>query len=160
LLLGRGTPAETVLTEIEQAQRLAREGLAETKRALYSLRGDARPLSETLAGLAAGATFTVDGDGQPVGPEVSLALERTVQEALTNVRKHVPGARVGVTLRLRAEGYEVEIRDEGASAPSALADSGDGDGLTGMRERAELLGGRLEAGAVGRGFRVLLSIPA
>jgi signal transduction histidine kinase len=79
---------------------------------------------------------------------------------LTNVRKHVPGARVGVTLRLRAEGYEVEIRDEGASAPSALADSGDGDGLTGMRERAELLGGRLEAGAVGRGFRVLLSIPA
>ncbi len=163
LMLNRGAPAETVRAQIDQAQRLAREGLAETKRALYSLRGEARPVPETLAKLAAdaGASFraSVSGD-EPVAPEVSLALERTVQEALTNARKHAPGATVAVALRLGPDGHEVEVSDDGARSPALLATSGGGYGLTGMRERAELLGGRLEAGPAGKGFRVWLWIPA
>jgi signal transduction histidine kinase len=163
LMLNRGAPAETVRAQIDQAQRLAREGLAETKRALYSLRGEARPVPETLAKLAAdaGASFTASVSGEePVAPEVSLALERTVQEALTNARKHAPGATVAVALRLGPDGHEVEVRDDGARSPAVLATSGGGYGLTGMRERAELLGGRLEAGPAGKGFRVWLWIPA
>jgi signal transduction histidine kinase len=165
LMLNRGAPAEAVRVQIDQAQRLARDGLVETKRALYSLRGDVRPVRETLAKLAAdaGAPFTADvagGADQHVAPEAGLALERTVQEALTNARKHAPGAQVAVALRLRPDGYEVEIRDDGAREPAVLAGSGGGYGLTGMRERAELLGGRLEAGPVGKGFRVWLWIPA
>jgi signal transduction histidine kinase len=165
LMLNRGAPAETVRAQIDQAQRLAREGLAETKRALYSLRGEAAPVPETLAKLAAdaGASFSADVTGgaeEGVAPEVSLALERTVQEALTNTRKHAPGATVAVALRLGPDGHEVEVRDDGARAPAVLATSGGGYGLTGMRERAELLGGRLEAGPAGKGFRVWLWIPA
>jgi signal transduction histidine kinase len=162
LMLDRGAAAETVRAQIDQAQRLAREGLAETKRALYSLRGDARPVRDALAGLAAtaGASFVAEGDPRAVEPEASLALERTVQEALTNTRKHAPGARVAVTLRLGPDGHQVEVRDDGPREPAVLADSGGGYGLTGMRERAELLGGRLEAGPDGKGFRVWLWIPA
>jgi signal transduction histidine kinase len=165
LMLNRGAPTETVRAQIDQAQRLAREGLAETKRALYSLRGEARPVPETLAKLAAdaGASFRADVTGaadEDVAPEVSLALERTVQEALTNTRKHAPGATVAVALRLGPDGHEVEVRDDGARSPAVLAASGGGYGLTGMRERAELLGGRLEAGPAGKGFRVWLWIPA
>jgi len=65
-----------------------------------------------------------------------------------------------VALRLASDGYEVEVRDDGARGPTPLGATGGGYGLTGMRERAELLGGRLEAGPYGPGFRVWLWIPA
>jgi signal transduction histidine kinase len=162
LMLGRGAPADAVRAQIDQAQRLARDGLAETKRALFSLRGDAKPVPEAVAKLAAdaGAAYTVEGATVAVGPEAGVALERTVQEALTNARKHAPGAEVSVALRLATDGYEVEVRDDGARGPAPLGETGGGYGLTGMRERAELLGGRLEAGPDGPGFRVWLWIPA
>ncbi len=162
LLLRRGSPADEVLEQIDQAQRLARDGLAETKRALYSLRGASRPLPEAVAALAetAGAQLRVEGEPAPVEPETSLALERTVQEALTNARKHAPGGAVTVVLRFDPAAYEVEVTDTGAAGGRApLAGSGGGYGLTGLRERAELLGGELRAGLDGRGFRVWLRIP-
>jgi signal transduction histidine kinase len=162
LLLSRGAGPDAVRAQIDQAQRLAREGLAETKRALYSLRGDARPLPQALAALAetAGARLDVEGEPRAVEPEASLAMERTVQEALTNVRKHAPGAAVDVTLRYLPEAFAVEVVDSGGSGPP-LSITGSGHGLTGMRERAELLGGRLEAGPDprGTGYRVALWIP-
>jgi signal transduction histidine kinase len=163
LLLSRGAPPEAVRAQIDQAQRLARDGLTETKRALHSLRGEARPLPEALGALAetAGARLTVEGEPCPVEPEASLALERTVQEALTNVRKHAPGATANVTLRFLPDGYAVEVVDSGGGTTD-VSDSGPGYGLTGMRERAELLGGRLEAGPDprGNGYRVALWVPA
>jgi signal transduction histidine kinase len=167
LLVRRGAPAEAVLGQIDQAQRLAREGLEETRRAVYSLRGQARPLSESLRSLAeaSGARFDVHGDPRPVEPEVGLALERTTQEALTNARKHAPGATTSIDLRFLDGWYEVEVRDTGAAdGGSVLADSGGGYGLAGMRERAELLGGELSAGPYpvapdGSGYRVWLRIP-
>src|SRR5439155_16886870 len=62
LLLARGAPAETVRAQIDQAQRLARDGLAETKRALFSLRGEAKPVPEAVRRLAAdaGAAYTIE----------------------------------------------------------------------------------------------------
>jgi signal transduction histidine kinase len=126
------------------------------------------PLDVALPRLAAdsGATYTVHGDVRELGPEAALAFHRTVQEALTNVRKHAPGATAGVALRYQPDGCEVEIVDSGPrdAAPAELAGAGAGYGLAGMRERAELLGGTFEAGPYpvgpdGKGFRVWLRIP-
>nr|WP_221462418.1 histidine kinase [Streptomyces olivoverticillatus] len=77
---------------------------------------------------------------------VERAAFRTVQEALTNVRKHAPGAKVRVTVREEASGLLVEIRNGPAdSAVPAPELPGGGHGLVGLRERAQSLGGILEA---------------
>jgi signal transduction histidine kinase len=168
LLLRRQAGGDEVLALVEQAQRLARDGLHETRRALESLRGSLAPLDVALPRLAAdsGATYTVHGEVRELGPEAALAFHRTVQEALTNVRKHAPGATAGVTLRYQPDCCEVEIVDPGprGAEPAGLAGAGAGYGLAGMRERAELLGGTFEAGPYpvgpdGKGFRVWLRIP-
>ncbi|MFF0623092.1 sensor histidine kinase [Streptomyces sp. NPDC004296] len=96
-----------------------------------------------------------DGAGRPRGGRtVERAAFRTVQEALTNVRKHAPGARVrvrvdavelGAAERIR-EGLRVEIRNGPPDATAAVpALPGGGHGLVGLRERAQSLGGTLEA---------------
>jgi signal transduction histidine kinase len=167
LLLRRDAPPEAVLQQVDQAQRLAREGLEETRRAVYSLRGDARPTMESVRDLAqtAGARLELVGEPQPMTPEGGLAVERTVREALTNIRKHAPGATATVTLSYFDDRVEVEVCDTGRAGPSGapppLTDAGSGYGLAGMRERAELIGGELKAGPVddGKGFRVWLTIP-
>jgi signal transduction histidine kinase len=89
---------------------------------------------------------------------VKVTLYRCVQEALTNVRKHADASRVEVALRYKAEGTELQVADVGRS--SAASENGDGHGLIGMRERAELLGGSLDAGPTSEGFQVRLWIPA
>ncbi|WP_163504818.1 sensor histidine kinase [Fodinicola acaciae] len=165
LMLKRRDDPDEVLSHVDKAQRLARDGLAETRRALASLRGDVRPLPEAIGALAADASaeLSIDEPVPELSPEVSVAVVRTVQEALTNTRKHAAGAHVTVSLRFPPGAVEAEITDTGASAaaPQALAESGGGYGLAGMAERAELLGGRVEAGpaADGKGFRVWLRIP-
>lgn len=163
LMLKRRDDPDDVLKHVDKAQRLARDGLAETRRALASLRGDVRPLAEAIGALAADASaeLSVDEPVPELSPEVAVAVVRTVQEALTNTRKHAAGARVSVSLRFPPGAVEAEITDTGARAKAvgALAESGGGYGLAGMAERAELLGGRVEAGPDGKGFRVWLRIP-
>lgn len=88
-----------------------------------------------------------------------LALYRIAQESLTNVLRHA--AATTATLRLVEDGgfYVLSIRDNGSGSGAPKHDSG-GRGLLGMRERAELLGGKLEAGAAdGGGFLVTARIP-
>jgi signal transduction histidine kinase len=171
LLLAHGGTADDVRQRIETAQRLARDGLEETRRAVLSLRGERAPLPETLRALAgtAGATYYQEGEPGPLPAPAALAFERTVQEGLTNARKHAPGATVTVTMRFQADHDEVEIRDSGAAGPVGAVPaggtvSGGGYGLAGMRERAALIGGELvtesvATGAEGRGFRVWLTVP-
>ncbi|MFI5905958.1 sensor histidine kinase [Dactylosporangium sp. NPDC051541] len=161
LLLRRGAASEAVLQQIEQAQKLAREGLDDTRQAVLSLRGDARPTVEAVRALAqnAHAKVAVDGVAEALTPEAGLAVERTVREALTNVRKHAPGSAVRIRLAYSAEQVEVEVCDSGSTAPPTLHDTGTGYGLAGLRERAELLGGKLDAGPMGEGFRVWLTLP-
>lgn len=162
LLIRRADP-DVVLERVERAQRLARDGLAETRQALESLRGRTRPVDETVRGLAADsdARFRQEGSVRDLAPEVSVAVARTVQEALTNARKHAPGARITVALRYGDADCGVEIRDAGsAGSPGPLATTGGGYGLAGMRERAELLGGTLLAGpCADGGFQVSLRLP-
>jgi signal transduction histidine kinase len=154
------------LAAVERAGKLAREGLEEARRAVGSLRGETLPGPDLLRKLAADfeqdtgipVHLEVEGAARDLPAEGRLALYRVAQEALTNVRKHADTTSVDMTLVYRDGGVELAVENEGRNRPSPLA--GGGFGLSGMRERAELLGGRLEAGPTGQGFRVHLWIPA
>ncbi len=77
---------------------------------------------------------------------------------MTNVRKHAPGAKVSIRLEYAEHQVMLDVRDSGGS-PGELTGTGAGYGLLGMRERAELLGGSLEAGPGEEGFVVTLKVP-
>lgn len=76
-------------------------------------------------------------------PAIQLAVYRIVQESLTNVGRHAQAHSVTITLAEDGSDYVVTVADDGRGLPEGGAD--DGRGLTGMQERAELLGGRFEA---------------
>ncbi|GAA4900826.1 sensor histidine kinase [Streptomyces coeruleoprunus] len=95
------------------------------------------------------------------GPAVEAAVFRIVQEALNNVRRHAPGSRVAVAVAPGEGSLTVEVRNgPSAEACSDSLPSGGGHGLAGLRERAELLGGRLSAGPCPEGgFMVRAVLP-
>jgi len=169
LLAGQGGGAGSQLADaIERAHRLARTGLEEARRAIGMLRDDALPGPERLGDLAGqferdsgiSCTVTVTGAQRPLTAEGRLTLYRVAQEALTNVRKHAEADRVDIRLGYEPAGTRLTIRDSGANGESVPRCEGTGYGLTGMRERAELLGGTLAAGPAGDGFGVELWVPA
>jgi signal transduction histidine kinase len=161
LLIERGADREQILERVVAARGMARDGLAETRQALSALRGELTPLEEFLTQLvssADGAEATITGERRPLPAETSQAVRRVAQEALTNVRKHAPGAEVEVRLDYGEHQVTLVVRDSGGS-PGELTEAGAGYGLLGMRERAELLGGSLEAGPDEEGFVVSLKVP-
>ncbi len=162
-LLARDRGADPDVVEgLERAHHLAATGLAEARQAIAALRGDALPGPERLRELAdafPNAALTVTGTPREHSSEQRLALYRTAQEALTNVRRHSAADRVDIRLHYAADGTTLIVQDHGPGAPVALGAAGSGYGLTGMRERAELLGGRLAAGPTEDGFRVELWLP-
>jgi signal transduction histidine kinase len=109
----------------------------------------------------------VSGAGRPLSPALALSVYRVIQEALTNVVKHAPGARASVDLAVSARAVSIAVTDDGA-VPGAGAGTGAGDdpqraaghGITGMRERVSAFGGLLVAHPAGvRGFQVRARIP-
>ena len=98
----------------------------------------------------------------PVPVGVDLSAYRIAQEALTNTLKHAGPARATVRVRYDAEAVEVQVQDErlpdsaGGSPPTSRG----GNGLVGMRERVQLLGGTLTAGPVEGGWSVSARLPA
>jgi len=172
-LLAQGADPEAVRARVQRAHELARQGLNETRRAVGALRGDApEPVAARLRKLVAdhntiaerAAEIEITGRLDGVSPRVAEAVFRTVQEALTNARKHAPGALVRVRVTASDGDLRAVVEDDGAElslvpAPDALSQSGGGFGLLGMRERAEQLGGELEAGSTERGWRVRLRVP-
>ncbi|MBL1100458.1 sensor histidine kinase [Streptomyces coffeae] len=162
LLIERGEDSGKVLERVVAARGMAREGLTETRQALSALRGEMVPVEDFLRESAAaeGAGFATEGERRMLSAEAGLAVRRVAQEALTNVRKHAPGARVRLRLVYAEREVSLEVSDDGARRPAAgLSATGSGYGLLGMRERAELLGGTLEAGPEGEGFTVRLRVP-
>ncbi|MCL2732570.1 MAG: histidine kinase [Actinomycetia bacterium] len=137
------------------AQRIASDGLAETRRAVHALRADTPPLDEELARMAAvheerhGAAVTteVSGPRGELPSEPAMALVRTAQESLVNAAKHAP--RQPVRLHLAYGDADVTLTVSNPLGPAAadgFATLDSGYGLTGMRERLLLLGGTLTAG--------------
>ncbi|MFG3365423.1 sensor histidine kinase [Streptomyces sp. NPDC090032] len=162
LLIERGADLDQIHERVVAARAMARDGLTETRQALSALRGEMTPLEDFLRELVAtdGATVSVEGVRRPLSVEASQTVRRVAQEALTNVRKHAPGAKAQVRLEYGSAEVTLEVRDSGSSAPSGeLTVSGSGYGLLGMRERAELLGGTLVAGPCEEGFTVKLKVP-
>ena len=158
-------------TAIDRAHHLAVAGLDETRRAMRALRGEELPGPERVPALArafeeqSGLPVAVEIQGEPrqLEPDARLALYRTAQEALTNVRKHATPERVELVLDYRADETVLVVADHARDRlPVVVTDANGsgGYGLTGMRERAELLGGELSAGPTGDGFRVELRLPA
>ncbi|HEY0718456.1 MAG TPA: sensor histidine kinase [Streptosporangiaceae bacterium] len=153
---------ERALEVLGAAQRLASDGLTETRRAVHALRADALPLDQELSQAArahrerygADVAFTVGGTSRALPPEATVALLRTAQEALVNAAKHAPGLRVSIRLDYGdGEICLIVVNDlpgdgpaPGTAAPG-LRTLDAGYGLTGMGERLRLLNGTLVTGA-------------
>ena len=147
----------------------SKEALDEVRGVLGLLRGDeSAPLTPgpDLAALVplveetrrSGARVTLDDRLLPrPGRPVQLAVYRVVQEALTNARRHAPGAAIEIALEREADRAVVTIRDRrpDAAPPNPV----DGNGLTGMRERAAALGGTLALMPRDDGLEVVLHLP-
>jgi signal transduction histidine kinase len=99
------------------------------------------------------------GDLGPVPPVVGRCAYRVVQEALTNVIRHAPGAAATVRVEARDGRLHVEVTDRGGAAAGKVSASG-GHGLVGMRERVEMLHGTVQAGPLdGGGWAVRATLP-
>jgi signal transduction histidine kinase len=104
-------------------------------------------------------TLTVTGDPVELSPGLDMSAYRIVQEALTNALRYAPGSTVGVTVTY-GKTLQLEVRDSGARVNGKPPIKGSGHGLVGMRERAALFGGELQAGpAPGGGFLVRARLP-
>jgi signal transduction histidine kinase len=161
-LLAIGDTARTALTEMrgllgilredadaDVADRSPQPGLAQ----LNDLLDAARQAS------GAGTRLILSGRSVDLDPVVGLAAYRIAQEALTNARRHAPGAAVDVELQYLDDRLRLRVRDNGPGP--ADEPSPGGHGLAGMRERAASVGGEMWAGAaVGGGFVVEVTLPA
>jgi signal transduction histidine kinase len=186
----RGSEVVKAMECIERAVAFTRDGMTETRRAILALRegsdaDDGKAAAPTAGAATAGAAptrlvaelrkltedYQADGDAiidleligepRPVGAEAALTAYRTAQEALTNARKHAPGAPVTVGLTFSSGHLEVRVVNPLPAADGAgpLARAGAGYGLTGLRERAALAGGTLTAGPQDGQWSVHLRIP-
>jgi len=149
---------------VQQARRLAVQGLEETRQAVHALRDEPVALAEQLASLAArdGAELTVTGAPRPLAADAGLALYRAAQEAVTNARKHAPGAPVSIRLDFDPQSTTLRVTNglcPTTEATSELSTTGGGFGLQGMRERVELLGGQVVAEPNALGFTVQVAVP-
>jgi signal transduction histidine kinase len=100
----------------------------------------------------------LEGESRMLPPAASLSGYRIVQEALTNVVRHAGPTTAHLEVRFRPDELDIEIIDDGPKSPAPrdlrVTRQGAGHGLIGMRERAALFSGSLEAGPYGAGFRI------
>ncbi|MQM28764.1 sensor histidine kinase [Glycomyces albidus] len=155
--------ARTALREMRDILTVLRNGHEEHDRADL----EPQPTVDSLRALVAQTKdaglpvrYTVRGEEYPLPTGVSLAVYRIAQEALTNTIKHAgPQARAGVVVDYGDQEFRISVGDSGTGAPVVSGFSG-GHGLIGMRERATLYGGTLEAGPrPGGGYLVEARFP-
>lgn len=161
---------EAATEALETIRAASREALDEVRGVLGILRGDdTAPLTpgpdvDAVAALVeetrrSGARVTLDDRMQPRPPvPLQLAVYRVVQEALTNARRHAPGAAVEIVLARAPRVVTASVRDRrpDGAPPEPVA----GNGITGMRERASALGGTLALVVHDDGLEVALRLPA
>jgi len=162
------------LSLLDQAQRMAKDGLVETRRAVHALRAGTAALDEELVALAethrsrhhARVSFGVGGQPRPLPPEATVALVRTVQEALVNTAKHAPAQPVDIGLHYGEDGVQMIISNplppgsNNSPGPgTAFATVNGGYGLRGMRERLLLIGGSLNAASGDGHWTVTAQVP-
>ncbi|MEU9871961.1 sensor histidine kinase [Actinomadura sp. NPDC048021] len=162
-LLAIGDTARTALTEMRRLLGVLREdaGAEPTRRPQPGLQELLDLVDGTRESGAAGVRLIVAGHVAALDPGLELAAYRIVQEALTNARRHAPGAAVDVELDYAPDALRVSVRDNG---PGPGTDAGlggpAGHGLLGMRERAAAVGGDLRTGpGPAGGFLVEATLP-
>jgi signal transduction histidine kinase len=165
----------------EQTREAVRQAIEQIEQEIANLRGiitELRPAALDELGLASAINslterhrehgeLAIEADialadprpGQPrLAPELETTIYRIVQEALTNALKHGEATRVGVVVGEQDGEVVVEVRDDGVGFRPEAATRG--YGLTGMRERVQLAGGRLEIDTGEGGTRVRAAVPA
>lgn len=159
-------PAEA-LAALEEAERLGRQSLAEVRQVVGLMRDgaeDAAPLPgaerigelvESVRRAGTPVVLDVQGETESLTATSGLTLYRILQEALTNVARHAPGAATTVDLEIAAGETRLCVDSAGPPGPSRT----DTLGILSMQERAEALGGRLSAGPGGSGWRVEAVLP-
>jgi signal transduction histidine kinase len=169
-------PPKELVESFAEIRASALSGLKELRRVLGVLRSEApdtapQPGLADLEGLLesarnGGVTITsgVSGTPRPLPGGVDLSAYRIVQEALSNAMRHSPGATVQVKLYYGDAALVVEVRNDqcppGTREPSGVLSEGGGHGIIGMRERATMLGGHLQAGPIEKGeFLVTAALP-
>ena len=153
--------ARAALTEMRRVLGLLRtddDADAELPRAPQPGLSELNELIDQARSVTGASTrLIVRGPVVDVGPGVQLTAYRIIQEALTNARRHAPGAAVDVVVDYTGTMLRLLVRDNG---PGATGPDGSGHGLMGMSERAAMLGGRLRTGpAPGTGFLVEAVLP-
>jgi signal transduction histidine kinase len=164
---------------LETISETSRDSLGEMRRLLAVLRedperdgedlapapglADLRGLTERVRDAGVPVTLTVEGERPSMPPGVDVAAYRIAQEALTNVLKHAGHAAATVLVQYGADAVHLEVVDDGRGAAGVWSGTpvgnGSGQGLVGMRERATLYGGELEAGPQpGGGYRVATTL--
>jgi signal transduction histidine kinase len=167
-LTADGTAPAERLASIGQSGEQALAEMSRLVDIIHADSGAGRDRADRLRALVEDAKAAgLEVDVTPLPGDVRLPAQieddalRVVQEGLTNAMKHAPGARVRVRLVLTDDALEIEVRDRGGRTPSSLARTGAGLGLSGMRERIESLGGRLDAGPCAEGgWRIDARLPA
>jgi two-component system sensor histidine kinase UhpB len=156
--------------DLEDARECARESLDDVRRIARGLRPDTLVELGLASALNALATrFTresglaverrLDDELPRLGEDVEVVVYRVAQEALTNVARHADAKRVSLELRCADGTVTLTVDDDGRGIPSRVGD--EARGITGMRERALLVEGRLRVGRRGRdGTRVRLEVPS
>ncbi|MGH3183081.1 MAG: sensor histidine kinase, partial [Streptosporangiaceae bacterium] len=156
------TIGRTAQDELRVVLGLLRDGeagttpLAPTPRLI-----DVKDLADTARASGVPVELRMEGTDRQLSPSLELSIYRVVQEALTNVVKHAPGARAVAELTVSAGKVRLDVRDDGGPGGEApRAGLGAGHGITGMRERIGAFGGWLVAGPVaGGGFQVTAEVP-
>jgi two-component system sensor histidine kinase DesK len=164
-LAGRLMPqrVEEAQGEIRDVEQVARQALREVREAVSGYR------QPTLAGEMEGARIAFSAAGiiaeferSPVtlDPDVEAVLAWAVREGATNVIRHSGASRCQVRVLAGLADAEVEVVDDGGGCAGVSANDGDGNGLIGLRERAERLRGRIDAGTLPNGgFRLSVCVP-
>ena len=176
-------PPPELVESFSEIRASALSGLSELRRVLGVLRSEVpqtapQPRLDDLAGLLESAhsggvtvSSSVTGAPRPIPEGVDLSAYRIVQEALSNAMRHAPGSAVQVKLFYGEAALVLEIRNDGVNGaqadpaapgqgPWAGLEGGGGHGIIGMRERATMLGGHLQAGPTEKGeFLVTAALP-
>ncbi|MEV2198127.1 sensor histidine kinase [Streptomyces phaeochromogenes] len=166
-LLAIGDTARAALTEMRRLLGVLREDadVGVTRRPQPGLRQLMELVDDSRDAAGTRTRLIVSGTVAPLDPGIEVTAYRIVQEALTNARRHAPGAAVDVELRYGTDDLELRVRDNGPGHPAHPADPAAaqdrvGHGLLGMHERAATVGGTLRTGpAPGGGFLVEARLP-
>jgi two-component system, NarL family, sensor histidine kinase DesK len=157
---------ERAAAEVADVEKVARESLREVRQAVSGYRQPT--LDKELEGArvalsAAGIAAEVERAPVTLDPEVEAVLAWTVREGATNVIRHSGARHCSVTVRASLSDAAVEVVDDGEGPACARGEAAGpiGNGIMGLRERAERLRGRIEAGGLpeGQGFRLAVSVP-